>query len=226
MFQPRDCGNINTIATDNLIRVMIVVIPALSGLAVSLPNNTCAMLFLNDNINDDYEASLHTIVYLKCPGPFKDGSIGSFLFVVALFGLTAGAPSKRAGPITEPVAGTSITTGTSIPFNYNDLNECHEGYTPITVWLSDSVPTGLDGNGNLPAGTFIEEFGSFLIGNFGGLPHFLALPPTSLVIPNISSYSSGSALYLTVVETNQAGTCPPGGQPASYEFFSVQLAVA
>ncbi|KAJ7024058.1 hypothetical protein C8F04DRAFT_1303384, partial [Mycena alexandri] len=137
-----------------------------------------------------------------------------FLFVAALFGLNAGAPSKRTSPITEPVTGTSITTGTSIAFSYADLNECHEGYTPITVWLSASAPTSLDSSGNLPAGTFIEEFGSYLIANFGefpaiGLPHFPRPPPTSLVIPDISSYSAGTDLYLTVVETNQAGTCPP-----------------
>ncbi|KAJ7717795.1 hypothetical protein B0H16DRAFT_1243123, partial [Mycena metata] len=98
-----------------------------------------------------------------------------------------------------PVAGTSITTGTSIPFSYADLNECHEGYTPITVWLSASQPTSLDSNGNLPAGTFIEEFGSYLIANFGLAP-LPTPPPTSLVIPDISSYSAGTDLYLTVVE--------------------------
>ncbi|KAJ7040576.1 hypothetical protein C8F04DRAFT_888889, partial [Mycena alexandri] len=100
-----------------------------------------------------------------------------------------------------PVAGTAITTGTSIPFNYVDLNPCHAGYTPITVWLTDAVPTALDGSGDLPAGTFIEEFGSFLIGNFG-LPPLagFSVPPSSLVIPDISGHSSGSALYSTVVE--------------------------
>ncbi|KAJ7763418.1 hypothetical protein B0H16DRAFT_1279876, partial [Mycena metata] len=112
--------------------------------------------------------------------------------------------------ITEPVAGTVITTGTSIPFNYEDENPCHSGYTAITVWLSDAEPTGLDGNGNLAAGTFIEEFGSFLNPNFGLHPlPGTTVPPTSLVIPDISSYSFGSAQYLTVVEANEVGSCPP-----------------
>ncbi|KAJ7021296.1 hypothetical protein C8F04DRAFT_1273901 [Mycena alexandri] len=97
-----------------------------------------------------------------------------------------------------------------------------------TVWLTDAVPTALDGNGDLPAGTFIEEFGSFLIGNFEPPPLAgFSVPSSSLVIPDISGYSSGSALYLTVVETSPANACPPGvGQPASYEFFSVELVVA
>ncbi|KAJ7758000.1 hypothetical protein B0H16DRAFT_1885437 [Mycena metata] len=148
-----------------------------------------------------------------------------FFFVAALLGLTASAPSKRTSPITEPVAGTVITTGTSIPFNYNDVNPCYSGFAAITVWLSDAEPTGLDGNGNLAAGTFIEEFGSFLIPNFGLDPQpGFPVPPTSLVIPDISSYSSGSALYLTVVEANEPGACPPGYP--GYEFFSVGLVVA
>jgi uncharacterized protein YraI len=90
--------------------------------------------------------------------------------VAALIGFCAAvnaAPSKRAGSITEPVAGTSISTGASIPFSYADSNWCHEGYTPITIWFSDSAPTGLNATGQLPEGTYIQYFGEYLIGNFG-----------------------------------------------------------
>ncbi|KAJ7187302.1 hypothetical protein C8R46DRAFT_287742 [Mycena filopes] len=152
--------------------------------------------------------------------------------IVALVGLAAAAaapvtPRGGAGSITAPADGTSITTGASFPFSYADSNSCHEGYTPITVWLTDAQPTGLDGNGDLPAGSFIEEFGSYLIGNFGlsPLPGF-PVPPTSLVIPDISAYAPGTPLYLTVVETALAGTCPPGNQPASYGFTTIGLVVA
>lgn len=41
---------------------MTVTIPALSGLVVSLLNNTCAFVFLNDDANDTYDTCLHTIV--------------------------------------------------------------------------------------------------------------------------------------------------------------------
>lgn len=110
-----------------------------------------------------------------------------FLFtaLTALAGLavvTAAPNVKRAGSITEPAAGTSISTGDSIPFNYIDLNWCHEGYTPITIWLSDSAPTGLNATGDLPEGTFIKYYGQFLIANFGSSPelpaHFFDFIPS------------------------------------------------
>ncbi|KAJ7328714.1 hypothetical protein DFH08DRAFT_633147, partial [Mycena albidolilacea] len=129
------------------------------------------------------------------------------------------------GSITEPVAGTSISTGASIPFSYADSNWCHEGYTPITIWLSATAPTSLNATGQLPEGTYIQYFGEYLIGNFGLAPlpgH--PVPPTSVTIPDISGYSAGSTLFLSVVETAQAGECPPGnGVPAQYEFTTVSL---
>ncbi|KAF7333414.1 hypothetical protein MVEN_02357200 [Mycena venus] len=94
--------------------------------------------------------------------------------VAALFGFSAvtAAPSKRSGGITQPADGTSVSTGDSIPFQYNDGNWCHEGYTPITIWLSESAPTGLNATGQLPEGTYIDYFGEYLNANFG-------LPPDS-----------------------------------------------
>ncbi|KAJ7812834.1 hypothetical protein B0H13DRAFT_2470227, partial [Mycena leptocephala] len=121
---------------------------------------------------------------------------------------------------------TSITSGGSIPFSYVDSNWCHEGYTPITIWLSQAAPTGLNATGDLPDGTYLEYFGRYLITNFG-LPVRQPLPPTSLTIPNISNFSVGSMLFLSVVEEAQPGTCPGGvSQPAQYEFTSVSLSVA
>ncbi|KAJ7107781.1 hypothetical protein C8R44DRAFT_885183 [Mycena epipterygia] len=79
----RDCANIDTAVVDSLIRPMSVTIPALSGLIVSLVNNTCAMVFLNDDANDNYATCLHTIpdmdfdIMEECPPPFRDGFIGS-----------------------------------------------------------------------------------------------------------------------------------------------------
>lgn len=157
----------------------------------------------------------------------------STVAALAGFSAVAAAPNvvKRAGSITAPASGTSIASGGSIPFNYIDLNWCHEGYTPITIWLSDSAPTGLNATGELPEGTYIDYFGEYLIPNFGmscvkltshefvhssfryplGLGPLpgSTVPPTSLTIPDISGYSAGSPLYLTVVETALAGTCPP-----------------
>ncbi|KAJ7603868.1 hypothetical protein DFH06DRAFT_1255882 [Mycena polygramma] len=74
-----DCAEITNTITDNLIRPMMVTIPALSGLAMSLLSN----VFLNDDMDDTYETCLHTIsdmnfdIMEECPGPVRDGFIGS-----------------------------------------------------------------------------------------------------------------------------------------------------
>ncbi|KAJ6564183.1 hypothetical protein B0H19DRAFT_1258663 [Mycena capillaripes] len=78
----RDCSNIDTAIIDSFIRPMTVTIPALTGLVVSLFNNTCAFVFLNDDPNDTYDTCLHTIpdmgfdIMEECP-PAHDGFIGS-----------------------------------------------------------------------------------------------------------------------------------------------------
>ncbi|KAJ7450042.1 hypothetical protein B0H11DRAFT_2078207 [Mycena galericulata] len=149
-----------------------------------------------------------------------------FISLVALAGFAAvgAAPTKRAGTITEPASGASISTGASIPFNYDDLNWCHEGYTPITIWLTASEPTGLNATGGLE-GSYIDYYGQYFIANFG-LPTLQPVPPTSLTIPDISSFTAGSTLFLSVVEEAQPDTCPGGvSQPAQYEFTSVPLTV-
>ncbi|KAK7043410.1 hypothetical protein R3P38DRAFT_242737 [Favolaschia claudopus] len=63
------------------IRPMEVVIPALEGLAVSMANNSCAFVFLNDDANDDYSTCFHTIPDMaqdigeECIGE-QDGFVG------------------------------------------------------------------------------------------------------------------------------------------------------
>ncbi|KAJ7678350.1 hypothetical protein B0H17DRAFT_1015591 [Mycena rosella] len=146
--------------------------------------------------------------------------------IAALVGLCAvsAAPNVKRS-ITSPSEGTSITSGESTPFNYVDSNWCHEGYTPITLWLSETAPTGLNDTGSLPEGTYIEYFGRYLIANFG-LSALQPVPPTSVTIPDISSYPSGSTLYFSVVEEALEGTCPGGvSHPAEFQFTSVPLTV-
>ncbi|KAJ7765112.1 hypothetical protein B0H14DRAFT_3510258 [Mycena olivaceomarginata] len=149
----------------------------------------------------------------------------SITALATLVALVVASSSKRAGTIDAPTAGTSISTGSSIPFGYGAANWCHNGYSPITIWLSGTVPTALNATGGLPEGTYIEYYGNYLEDNFniGPLP---PVPPTSLTIPDISSYPTGSNLFLSVVEEALPGTCPGGvSQPAQYEFTSVSLMV-
>ncbi|KAF8197734.1 hypothetical protein K438DRAFT_1824568 [Mycena galopus ATCC 62051] len=148
------------------------------------------------------------------------------VLVAALAGASTAAavPSKRG--IVEPSAELSVSSGSVMPFSYVDVNWCHEGYTPITVYLSDAAPTGLNATGGLADGTYMASFGPYLIPNYGLAP--LAgsvVPPQNLTIPDLSAFTAGSALYLTVVETAVAGTCPPGDQPAQYQYTTTALTV-
>ncbi|KAF7346815.1 hypothetical protein MSAN_01820600 [Mycena sanguinolenta] len=78
-----DCLDIDDAITDSLIRPMEVVLPPRSGLVVSLINNTCAFVFLNDDAEDTYQTCLHAIPDMAadmsesvCPN-IEDGFIGS-----------------------------------------------------------------------------------------------------------------------------------------------------
>ncbi|KAJ6484199.1 hypothetical protein C8R45DRAFT_1000407 [Mycena sanguinolenta] len=56
-----DCENIDDTVVDNLIRPMELSIPPLSGVVVTLFNNTCAFVFSNNDANDTYEMELECI---------------------------------------------------------------------------------------------------------------------------------------------------------------------
>ncbi|KAJ7121822.1 hypothetical protein C8R43DRAFT_1150635 [Mycena crocata] len=83
-FPPvRDCDNIQTAVVESTIRPMRFTIPARAGLIVSLRNNTCAFVFLNDDGEDTYSTCLVAIpdtafaIQEECPHPARDGFIGS-----------------------------------------------------------------------------------------------------------------------------------------------------
>ncbi|KAJ6486477.1 hypothetical protein C8R47DRAFT_1216587 [Mycena vitilis] len=134
------------------------------------------------------------------------------LLIAALTGLSAiaAAPLKRNGLINEPVPGTSIRSGTVLPFDFEN----------------DTI-NGLNSTGELDPGTYIEYYGYYLQPNLGTgpLPGY-PVPPNNLTIPDVSSYSSGTTLYLTAVETTVAGACAPGVNPAEYASTTVPLIVA
>ncbi|KAJ6534941.1 hypothetical protein B0H19DRAFT_1080348 [Mycena capillaripes] len=83
--KPADCGAIDTVVFDNLIRPMSLIVPPQSGIAVSLLNNTCAIVFLNDDGHDTYQTCLDEVVQIlddlsefgRCPGPLRNGFVGS-----------------------------------------------------------------------------------------------------------------------------------------------------
>jgi len=131
------------------------------------------------------------------------------------------------GTIVSPVSETTVSSGESFPFSYADSNWCEDGYTPLTVWLTDYAPTtaNLNSTGQFPDGEYFYYFGEYLQGNFGLPPLSGSTPPPStLTTPDISAYTVGTALYLAVVET--ATDCPPRNQPPQYGLATTALVSA
>ncbi|KAJ7509100.1 hypothetical protein B0H11DRAFT_2270613 [Mycena galericulata] len=78
-----DCENIDTAIVDSFLRPELVTVPALSGVVMTLQNNTCAFVFMNDDANDTYDICFQNMPDLgfnimeECPQPQHDGFIGS-----------------------------------------------------------------------------------------------------------------------------------------------------
>lgn len=77
--------------------------------------------------------------------------------------------SRQVGSIVSPASGTTVTSGETFPFSYQDSNSCHDGYSAITVWLTDYAPStaNLNSTGEFPAGEYFYYFGEYYIPNFG-----------------------------------------------------------
>ncbi|KAJ7281146.1 hypothetical protein C8J57DRAFT_1300949 [Mycena rebaudengoi] len=77
-----DCGIFATEVIDSFVRPMMVNLPPRAGLVISLFNNTCAFVFLNDDVKDTYATCVESITDIfdnmanKCHSR-RDGFIGS-----------------------------------------------------------------------------------------------------------------------------------------------------
>ncbi|CCM05548.1 uncharacterized protein FIBRA_07775 [Fibroporia radiculosa] len=136
--------------------------------------------------------------------------------VSALVGHAASVPTKRQyvvpshGSIVAPSGNASIVPGAIFDFDFDSINYCESGYEPITVWLLEQEPTDADvtSDGVFPNGTYLYNFGEWLIPNFG-LPaeQTPPPPPSTLTMPDFSTAAFGglifsnATLYLAVIET-------------------------
>ncbi|KAF5353113.1 hypothetical protein D9758_008782 [Tetrapyrgos nigripes] len=152
-------------------------------------------------------------------------------FITGVFGASISIPrstqiSAQHGTLVEPTGLTTVLSGVDFSFDYLNSNWCHDGYSPISVWLTDYQPTGTDVNatsGTFDEGKFTYFFGNFLIPNFGipVLPGSTPPPPT-LTMPDLSGqFSAGGTLFLSVIET--ARDCPPGNVPPQYGLTEAAL---
>ena len=130
--------------------------------------------------------------------------------------------------IAQPSAGTAISSGSPFSFEYNVVNFCQTGYSPLGIYLvaGPEPPTGssLNATGGFPVGSYVEFLGSYLVANFGtslllfvgrksglkvlkGLPTMApGPPPSTLTIPALDPSLDGTTVYLAIVQTEL--TCP------------------
>ncbi|KAL0569433.1 hypothetical protein V5O48_012537 [Marasmius crinis-equi] len=130
--------------------------------------------------------------------------------------------TNNHGSIQSPASGSLVSSGSSFDFKYNQADWCHDGYSPFTVWLTDSAPSAANVNstGGFSEGTYTYFFGQFLAANFG-LPPMSPVAPTSLTLPAMNGRAQGTQMYLSVIET--ARDCPPGGVPPQYALTTTPL---
>lgn len=79
------------------------------------------------------------------------------------FGVLAGTVSAETGFINAPPNGAIISPGDIFDYSYAELQDCHQGFTPVTVWLVSIPPTlsQLNSSGEFNPGDFLNFFGSF-----------------------------------------------------------------
>lgn len=92
--------------------------------------------------------------------------------------------SPYSGEIVQPEAGATIVPDVDFPFQYDDSNWCESAFTPLTVYLTQgSAPppfSDVTADGTLVEGSYVANFGKFVISNFGAL--LLALRGRDLVV--------------------------------------------
>lgn len=98
------------------------------------------------------------------------------LSVLSVFiGQAASLPAKRQtvvpvqGSVAAPSSNDDIAPGATFDFNFESVNYCESGYEPITVYLLEQPPSSddLTSDGTFAEGSYLYEFGEWLIPNFG-----------------------------------------------------------
>jgi len=142
--------------------------------------------------------------------------LSAFLSAAILIALPANAGLIRrasvssGGTISKPTVDSAAVAGSSIDFDYLNVNQCESGYSPISTWLLDHAPSTSEvtSSGTFASGDFLATLGNFLIPNFGLPPMTTPPPPPStLTVPTVSA--PDGPLFFAVIETFLS--CPPDG---------------
>ncbi|EJF58489.1 hypothetical protein DICSQDRAFT_173001 [Dichomitus squalens LYAD-421 SS1] len=151
---------------------------------------------------------------------FLTGTFTTLALLASAFSPANAAPSQGAHGVTvRPADGETVVAGAPFPFEYAPANACHDGYTPIGVYIGREAPSfekDVQDNGHLRPGSFIFQFGDWLIPNFGLPPSQPPPPPPAIFLPEFPNVANNTKLYLTVVETSI--DCPPGPPAVSPKY--------
>ena len=114
--------------------------------------------------------------------------------------------------ILSPKKGSHIQPGAIFPFNYEIHSDYCESSYNFTVFLFTDKPTTLSPSLSWAHGHY---FGRFSEDNYPGNPFPTNLPPTTLTMPDFSSFQGGfgegmnasnKKVWLTVLEETQGCT--------------------
>lgn len=71
----------------------------------------------------------------------------------------------RSGTIAAPTDGSSVSSGESVPFQFEASNWCEAGYSPFSVYILDSKPTAASLNSTQGFTEYLWYYGSYLVAN-------------------------------------------------------------
>ncbi|TFK86132.1 hypothetical protein K466DRAFT_600563 [Polyporus arcularius HHB13444] len=120
------------------------------------------------------------------------------------------------GTTTAPADGAAIAPGDSFPFSFQPApfgtQVCFSAYDGVNIYLSTSPPTAADVTNTsctLASGSFVSDFGSYVVPHFSGLPPVgPGFPPSTFTMPTLN-VTDDTTLYLSVIEI--FNDCKAGG---------------
>ncbi|CDO71749.1 hypothetical protein BN946_scf184920.g33 [Trametes cinnabarina] len=138
--------------------------------------------------------------------------------------------SPFPGTILSPTRGQLFQFGSELPFAYQVSSWCEPAFAPFTVYLTAGpnppVFDNVTADGTLADGSYLVDFGKFVVSRFG-LPSPGPAPPSTLTMPLLNvDFTVVSPFFIAVIEEFQgcpasASTC--GDIAVEYSLASVPI---
>ncbi|KAI0325027.1 hypothetical protein GY45DRAFT_1261671 [Cubamyces sp. BRFM 1775] len=115
--------------------------------------------------------------------------------------------SPFSGTLVSPTVDQPIALGGEFPFEFDVSSWCEPAFAPFTVYLTAGreppVFANVTASGALAPGTFIFNFGKFVVSRFG-LSTSSPPPPSTLIMPAPealnTTFRTESRFYLSIIE--------------------------